>query len=237
MENNQFLVSSRNLILNEALDPEVSWNMGGSIFTDLELGDQCLILTADYFYTTFENQMVTDLDATSSEVRIYNLDGRSFAHSFQFQATYEVNEFFEIRSAYKYYDVKTTINNQLQQVPFIPRNRFFLNASYASKYDKWKADVTVQWIGRKRLPNTSDKPEQFQREEFSPNYSLMNAQVTRGFKWGSIYLGAENILDFRQSDPIIDAENPFGDQFDASIVWGPIAGRVIYTGIRFKIER
>ena len=97
----------------------------------------------------------------------------------------------------------------------------FFNASYASKFDKWTWDGTLQWVGKKRLPNTNDKPVEFQRNQFSPSYMLVNTQVSRGFKWGSIYLGSENLFDFRQDNPIIDAENPFGEQFDGSLVLGP----------------
>ena len=135
------------------------------------------------------------------------------------------------------YDVKTTINGQLMQVPFISRDRVFINASYASKYEKWAADATLQWFGSKRLPNTSDKAIEFQRASETPDFFLLNAQVSRGFRWGNIYLGSENLLNFTQSNPIIDAENPFGNDFDAALVWAPVAGRLIYAGFRYKIKR
>ena len=112
----------------------------------------------------------------------------------------------------------------------------FLNLSYATKYDRWAADLTVHWYGQKRLPDTSDKPDGFQRRLESPDFFHVNAQVSRGYRWGNIYLGSENLLNFTQDNPIIDAENPFGDQFDASIVWAPIVGRMIYAGIRYKIK-
>ena len=236
MENSQILVSSRRLIIQEDPLPEVSWNVGGSLVYDISIFDQKIGLVGDYYYTFFENQLIFDMDQNSSELNVYNLDGEAFAHSFQIEANSQLTEEFGLKAAYKYYDVKATINNQLMQVPLIPRDRVFLNASYATDYDKWKADATVQWYGQKRLPNTSDKPVEFQRDGFSPDFFLLNAQVSRGFRWGNIYLGSENLLDFTQDDPIIDAENPFGDQFDASIVWAPVAGRMIYAGIRYKIK-
>ncbi len=236
MENSNVLVSSRQLRMLEDPDPEVSWNMGGSLVSGFDVLERELSLIVDYFYTTFENQLIYDLE-TSSAISIYNLDGSSFAHSIQIEADYPLNDFFKVKAAYKYYDVQATINGQLQEVPFNSRNRFFVNASYATKYDKWTADATLQWIGSKRLPNTSDKPLELQQADRSPDYVLMNAQMSRGFRWGSIYLGSENLLGFTQDDPIIDAQNPFGDQFDASIVWAPIAGRLIYAGIRFKVQR
>ena len=236
-ENNGFLVSSRNLVLLEEIQPEESWNMGGSVVAELPFGDRSLRLVGDYFYTTFENQMVVDQDFSSSEIILFNLDGESFAHSFQIEGSMKLNEFFDVKAAYKRYDVQTTMLHALRRVPYVARDRVFLNVAYATKYDKWKADATVQWIGQKRLPITADKPTEFQRDAFSPNYTLVNAQISRGFRWGSIYLGSENLFDFRQADPVIDAENPFGENFDASIVWGPVAGRVIYAGFRYKIKK
>lgn len=236
-ENTRFLVSSRQFIVTEEIDPEVSWNLGGSLVFKPIIGGKEIQVITDYFYTTFENQMIVDQDASSQEIRIYNLDGDSYAHSFQTEASVKLNNFFTVKGAYKFYDVKSTINGNLMEVPYVSRNRFFINGSYASKFDKWTADFTLNWIGAKRLPNTSDKPTEFQREAYSQDYILANAQISRGFKWGSVYLGSENLFDFRQSDPIIDAENPFGNNFDASIVWGPIPGRLVYLGFRYKIKR
>ncbi|HCX25098.1 MAG: TonB-dependent receptor [Flammeovirgaceae bacterium] len=237
IENINTLVSNRQLVVTEHLDPEISWNMGGSITSTLPVGGKKIDLIGDYFYTTFENQLIYDMDQNSNRVMIYNLDGDSYAHSFQIEAKYQLNEFFGFKTAYKYYDVRTTINGTLRNIPYISKDRLFLNASYATKYDKWKADATLQWFGTKRLPNTSDKPSEFQVASSTPDYFLLNAQMSRGFRWGSVYLGSENLLNYKQDNPIIDSQNPFGNDFDASIVWAPVAGRMIYAGFRYTIDR
>ena len=237
VENSNVLVSSRRLIIEEAPQPEVSWNMGGSLTTALNIGDKQLNLIVDYFYTRFENQLIYDLDRSSGELRVYNLRGDSYAHSFQLEGNYQFSERLSAKAAYKFYDVRATINGEVRDVPFNSRDRFFLNATYATRFDKWKADATLRWFGSKRLPDTTDKPAEFQRGRSTPDFFLLNAQVSRGFRWGSIYIGSENLLGFTQDDPIIDAENPFSDNFDASIVWAPIAGRMVYAGFRYKIKR
>lgn len=237
MENSRILVSSRRLIVKEVPKPEITWNYGGSLVTTLDLYQKHLSLVADYFYTNFENQLIYDQDISSNALVIYNLNGKSFAHSFQLEAQYEIYENLDLKAAYKYYNVQTTTNGKLQQTPYVSRDRFFINMAYATKFDKWKADLTWSWNGKKRLPDTSDNPEEFQVAAYSPDFMLLNGQVSRGFRWGSIYLGGENLLDFKQDDPIVDPENPFGSNFDASMVWGPVAGRVIYAGIRYKIKR
>ena len=237
VENSNILVSSRQLIIQENPEPEVSWNMGGSLVTAISIGNKKLNLVADYFYTTFQNQLIYDMDQNSSQLVVYNLDGKSFANSFQLEGSYQINDNLSVKSAYKFYDVKATINGALRQIPFTSRDRFFLNTSYATKYDKWEIDGTLQWFGNKRLPDTSDKPAEFQRNTSSPDFFLLNAQISRGFRWGNIYLGSENLLNFTQNDPIIDAQNPFSDDFDASLVWAPVAGRMVYAGFRYKIKR
>lgn len=236
-ENTRVLISSRSINVLEAIDPEVSWNAGGSVVTAIQLGERKIDVIADYFYTFFENQLVMDLDANSNEVQFFNLSNESFAHSLQFEASMRIDEHWALKGAYKYYNVQSQFGGVQRQVPFTSRNRFFLNASYATKFDKWTWDGTLHWVGKKRLPNTLDKPAEFQKAQFAPSYALVNTQISRGFRWGSIYLGSENLLDFRQDDPIIDAENPFGEQFDGSLVWGPIAGRLVYAGFRYRIKR
>ena len=236
VENSNVLVSSRQLIVEENPEPEVSWNMGGSLATAVNVGPKKLNLIADYFYTTFENQLIYDMDQSSSQLRVYNLRGQSFAHSFQLEGSYQFSDRLSAKAAYKFYDVKATINEELREVPFNARNRFFINSSYATRFDKWEADATLQWFGSKRLPDTSDKPAEFQRGSSSPDFFLLNVQVNRGFRWGNIYLGSENLLGFTQDSPIIDSENPFSDNFDASLVWAPVAGRMVYVGFRYKIK-
>ena len=237
IENTNMLVSSRRLVVEGNPRPEQVWNVGGSLVTCLEEVLADIDLTVDYFYTHFENQLVYDVDQSPSEVRVYNLRGSSYAHSFQLEAKAHVSDYCSVKTAYKYYDVKSTINGQLRQVPFISKNRLFFNANYATRFDKWEADATLQWYGSKRLPDTTGKPVEFRRVSNTPDYFVLNAQVSRGFRWGNIYLGSENLLNFRQNDPIIDAANPFGSNFDASLVWAPVAGRVIYAGFRYKIKR
>jgi hypothetical protein len=50
-----------------------------------------------------------------------------------------------------------------------------------------------------------------------------------------VYIGIENLFDFRQTNPILDSANPQGPFFDASLIWGPLTGRMIYAGLRFGV--
>ncbi|MDZ7605087.1 MAG: TonB-dependent receptor [Cyclobacteriaceae bacterium] len=236
MENSQFFASSRRIILSESPKPERSWNFGSSMASHMHLFEKPLTFVVDYFYTDFINQLIYDQDQASDKLIIYNLQGSSFAHSLQVEAQYELVKHLKMKAAYKYYDVRQTTNGKLQPVTFTPRDRYFLNLGYVTDYEKWQIDFTWSLNGPNRLPTAPMNAGDLQVDNTSPWYSMVSGQISKGFLWGNIYIGGENLLNFRQPNPIINPEDPFGDSFDASMVWGPVAGRMIYTGIRYKIK-
>ncbi len=235
-ENTAVLVSSRQLVVNERLNPERAWNYGINLSHDFRLFRRYGSVVVDAYRTQFRNQVITDLDANPQQVRFYNLKGRSFANTVQVEVNYQPIKRLDIKMAYKLYDVQTTIGDELRRRPLVSRDRALLNLAYATKKESWKFDFTTQWIGSKRVPDTQVSPGEFQRASNSPSYVLFNAQVTKSFKNFDWYVGVENLGDFRQSNPIVAANDPFGRYFDASLAWGPIVGRMIYTGFRFKIN-
>lgn len=242
-ENNSVLVSARQVsILNAApgkaygLDPEVAWNKGVSVDQKFKLFKREGTLSLDYFRNDFSNQVVVDLEK-SNEVRFYNLDGRSFSNSFQAELNLEPLKKLDLRLAYRYFYVKSTFSGNELQRPLIANNRAFANLAYA--ISGWKFDYTVNFIGSKRIPGTQQNPLQYQRELVSPNYILMNAQITKtvGKKYPmDFYIGSENLGNYFQDNVIVAADQPFGLYFDASLVWGPVSGRMFYLGWRYKIK-
>ena len=159
------------------------------------------------------------------------------SNSFQAELNMEPVRKFEIRLAYRLFDVKTTYENRLLQKPFIAKHRAFANLAY--ELSGWKFDYTFNYTGSKRIPNTSVNPVEYQRNTTSPSYFLMNAQVSKtvGKKYPvEIYLGGENLSNYLQKDAIISADQPFTNYFDASLVWGPVSGRLVYMGARFKLK-
>ena len=137
----------------------------------------------------------------------------------------------------RFFDVKTTYGNKLLQKPLTAQHRAFANFGYEA--GTWKLDYTVSYNGRKRLPSTAANPEQYRLDEYSQGYVSMNAQVSKtiGKKFPmDVYAGGENLSNFIQPNAIIAAGQPFSQYFDASQVWGPISGRLVYAGVRFKIK-
>ncbi|MEJ8755818.1 TonB-dependent receptor [Pontibacter sp. H259] len=234
-ENTASLVSSRAFVFDNDLQPEEAWNVGGSFTQYFELANRPGAFITDYYYTSFTNQIIADMYTTHGQVRFSNLDGKSFAKSFQAELQYEVLKGFDVKAAYKYYDVQATYNGEQRHKPMIPEHRFFVNLGFATPFDKWRADLTTQYFGKMPLA-VGDNTHGLEMAQNSKSYYVLNGQVSRAFKRLELYTGVENLLNYKQPSPIVDAGNPFGPNFDASMVWGPIAGRVVYAGLRFKID-
>lgn len=242
-ENTSVFVSARQVnIINAAagkaygLNAEVAWNKGISIDQKFKLFQRDGLLSVDFFRNDFNNQVVVDLE-DPARVKFYNLQGKSYSNSLQVEATTEPVKKLELRVAYRYFDVKTTYSGALLQRALIAPHRAFANAAYA--INGWKLDYTINYNGKKRIPNTATNPVAYQRESYSPHFILMNAQISKtiGKKHPmDFYIGGENLTNYFQKNVIVSANQPFGQYFDASLVWGPVTGRMFYTGWRYKIK-
>jgi outer membrane receptor for ferrienterochelin and colicin len=220
----------------KGLLPEMAWNYGLSWSHGFELLNRKGNFSLDGYRTDFQNQIVVDLDSDPAKVNFYNLNGKSFSNAIQVQIEYEIVKRFDIRMAYKWLDVRQTVGGNLLEKPFVASHRFFVNLAYKTR-SKWTVDATFNWNGSKRIPNTRTNPEEFRFPERSPTFWVLNAQIAKAFgKNLEFYVGAENMFDFRQIRLINNPENPFGNLFDASMVWGPVIGRMVYGGLRFTIK-
>lgn len=239
-ENNFLLSSSRKMNIADNLDQEEAWNTGLNLSFYIPLFGKELTLNGEWYYTDFSKQVVVDMDSDPHAVRFYNLDGKSYSNSFQVEATYPFFRGFTLTAAYRYTDAKTDYRNaegvtQRLKKPLVSDYKGLVTASYQTPLKKWQFDLTGQFNGGGRMP-TPDAQNSLWEPDFNA-YTVVNAQITKYFRRWSVYIGAENLFDYKQSHPIIDAENPRGDHFDGSMVWGPVHGRKIYAGLRFNISR
>lgn len=239
-ENNYLLSSSRKMHIDGNLNQEEAWNTGLNLSFYIPLFGKELSLVGEWYYTNFLKQVVVDMDSDPHTVSFYNLDGKSYSNSFQVEATYPFFRGFTLTAAYRYTDAKTDYRNAdgvtyRMKKPLVSDYKGLLTASYQTPLKKWQFDLTGQFNGGGRMP-VPDAAKPLWKPDFKA-YTVVNAQVTKYFRRWSVYVGAENLFDFKQSHPIIDAENPRGDNFDGSMVWGPVHGRKIYAGLRFNISR
>jgi len=246
-ENQQLFATSRQINISSSssdgaygLNPEIAWNYGISYLQGFALFGRKGDITLDYYKTDFKNQVVVDYE-NSQEVNFYNLEGDSYANSFQTEINYNVFKNLDVRMAYKYYDVKTDYISGKLEKPLVPKHRVFANVSYETTKkeedgSQWKFDTTFNWLGTQRFSSTQLNPPQYQLPQRTSSLATLNAQVSKVFSNKfEIYLGGENITNVRQLNPILGADDPFGANFDTTFVYGPIFGSLYYAGFRFKV--
>ena len=234
-ENSYMLASSRQLNIQDNLKQESAWNYGVSASFYIPLGKEELSVTGEWFYTNFSNQVVMDLDSNPHAVSFYNLNGSSYANSFQVEASYPLFKGFTILGAYRWIDARTNYGGETMRKPLVSRYKALATASYETNLRKWQFDLTAQFNGGGRMP-TPDANNPLWGNTFK-SHTVVNAQVTKFFRNWSVYIGGENLTDFTQKNPIIASDNPHGNDFDATMVWGPTMGRKIYVGARFNIMK
>jgi len=235
-ENLSLLASQRTIDFVEKLNQEKALNFGVNLSKEFTFFKKKAQVDFDFYRTDFMNQVIVDLDSTPITAFVYNLHGKSYSNSYQVQFTYEPVKRFSVLLAYRINDVKTTINGKFQQKPFVNNYKGLVTLSYSTNLKKWQFDYTTQFNGSARLPDQSKMPASLQRAGHTPEYIIMNAQVTKKFKEFDVYIGCENLTNYTQKDPITEYFRPYHTHFDTTMVWGPVIGRVIYAGLRFSIK-
>jgi outer membrane receptor for ferrienterochelin and colicins len=231
VDNISLLASSKGWVALDELKPEISWNIGGSFVQEFKLFKQKGSWSLDFYHTYFENQLIVDREGAVT--RFVNQSGASYSNAIQTELSVSPKKNWDVRVAYKFLDVKANYGGTLQQQVMIPRHRGFFNTAYISRNKRWEYNLTISVFGTSRLPGILPTDA----VETSEVYPMMNTQITHVYKKWEFYLGGENLTNFRQSNPIIDAANPFGSKFDATEIWGPVMGTMVYGGFRYSIKR
>ena len=248
-ENQQLLASSRQLHIIGGdggklygLNPEIAWNYGASFLQAFKIWGKNAELSVDFYRTHFDNQVVVDLDHSPQQALFYNLDGKSFANSLQAEVSISPAKGLDFKAAYKYYDVQTQFTKGQLEKTLTPKHRWFANVAYETadthenKHSQWKFDVTFNWLGEQRLPTTATNPLAYRLSDYAPSFATLNAQITRVFsKTFEVYVGGENITNYKQANGILAADAPFGVYFDSTMQYAPAFGQMYYAGLRFKL--
>ena len=248
-ENQQLLASSRQLHIIGGdggklygLNPEIAWNYGASFLQAFKIWGKNAELSVDFYRTHFDNQVVVDLDHSPQQALFYNLDGKSFANSLQAEVSISPAKGLDFKAAYKYYDVQTQFTKVQLEKTLTPKHRWFANIAYETadtqenNHSQWKFDVTFNWLGEQRLPTTATNPLPYRLSDYAPSFATLNAQITRVFsKTFEVYVGGENLTNYKQANGILAADAPFGAYFDSTMQYAPAFGQMYYAGMRFKL--
>lgn len=240
-DNIGMLATGRALVIPEldALNRlEKALTVGGSLTQTFGLvnpGDATL--SFDYFRTQFYNSVVVDQEYDPETIRVYSSTGRSWTDTYQIDFTWTPVERLDIFATFRYTDSEMTIDRPDGRTarverPLVSRYKTLLNIQYATKFRRWTFDATAQLNGPSRIPTqTGDLADSY----YSPRYPMFYAQVSRKVGKFDIYVGCENIADYRQEDPILNWQNPYDYRFNSMNVWGPLMGRKFYAGLRFNL--
>ena len=234
-ENLNYLASSRYFVIIDNPSYEEAWNYGMNLTRYIPINGRELRVTAEYYRTDFVKQTVVDIDAAVREVRFYDLIGKSFSNNYQLEMAYQFIDRLDVSAAIRFTDVRANFGDQLLIKPLASKYKGLLTLSYATEGSGWLFDSSFLLNGNGRIPSTSENPVEYQREESFPAYLTVNAQITKKIEMVDIYLGVENLTNYKQDNPIIASDDPFGDYFDASMIWGPIDGTKFYIGVRLSV--
>lgn len=217
---------------------EKALTMGGSLTQTFSLaGEDNATLSFDYFRTQFYNAVIADQEYDPTAILVYNTDGRSFTDTYQIDFSWTPVERLDIFATFRYTDSEMTIDRPDGKTarverPLVSQYKTLLNIQYATKFRRWVFDATAQLNGPSRIPTQTGNLDD---SYYSPRYPMFFAQVSRKVGKFDLYVGCENIADYRQKDPILAADRPFSTDFNSMNVWGPLMGRKFYIGLRFNL--
>lgn len=257
-EDHAALTGGRNVIIEEKLNPEKSYNVNLNYIKKFFFNSGLLELEATGFYTYFTNKIAPDYETNSTQIIYKNLDGFAVSKGFG------LNSDLTLTSGWKMMLGATLMENTLTENG--KKNKQLLTENFSATWGityqipKWKlnVDYTGNLYSPMRLPLASDLDP---RSPTSPWWSIQNIQFTYvGFKHWEIYGGIKNLLNWtpakstsfliaRSEDPfdknvqldangqvIPTADNPYGLKFDPSYVYAPNQGIRGFLGVRFKFN-
>lgn len=234
-ENNYVMASGRKLVIGQ-LGQEKAWNYGVSTSLMIPVAKKTLKINAEYYYTHFLNQTIIDYDSDPKTITISDLNGRSYSHTFQIDASLTPIKGLDLTAAYRYNLVRATYGGVLRTKPLQSRYKGLFTASYKPGLGLWQFDATFALNGGGRLPQSYTKADGTPSwNDTFKAYPTLNVQVTREFRNFSIYAGGENLTGYKQKHPIVGYDHPWGDSFDPTLVYGPVSGAMFYAGIRAHI--
>lgn len=238
-EYSYLLASSRTIEISENLHREAAWNFGvGGSWTAYP-AEKKLGVSAEYYYTTFSNQMLLNLDRNPHAAYIYSSKGDSYSHALQVEVTFEPVKEVNLSAAWRFTDVKADYSGDgLSQKPLTSRHKGLFTLGYYPQMGLWQFDVScaVNGSGRMPTPYKLGNGDMSWRSRYK-SFVQLNAQITRNFRHWAIYVGGENLTNYRQPSPIIGAGNPWGADFDATMIYGPLQGAMVYVGFRYNITK
>ncbi|MBQ2727699.1 MAG: TonB-dependent receptor [Alistipes sp.] len=248
-DNIGILTTGRRIVFNDGVTTSKDWfeefdrmekatTFGGSLTHTFSLwGLENATISFDYFRTQFSHAVVVDQEWNPALINIYTSDDKSYTDTYQVDFSWTPAERLDIFATFRYTDSEMTIRRPdgttaRVERPLVNNYKTLLNIQYATRFRRWVFDATAQLNGSARIPTQTGN---LADDSHSPEYPMFYAQVTRKVGKFDLYVGCENIADYRQKVPIVGAENPYSTTFNSMNIWGPLMGRKFYFGLRFNL--
>ncbi len=231
---------------------EDAWLFNGSLKYYLPFGaSRDTYISIGYSRTSYAQQQIVDYEHIRNAISFYALDGKdSYSDSYRIDFNVEPVKRLKVSASFRYTGAKMELEGRgLVEKPMAKRYIGVLDMRYSTAADRWTFGVMASVNGPCRVYDFMKGLRDagghlLYADGHTPVYPLVNLQITRRFKSVEIYLGGENLTNFRQKDILVGARDsatglvsPHQPSFDASAVWGPVTGIKIYAGIRYTLSR
>lgn len=237
VDNTSLLATNKQWVLPQETQQEVVWNSGISLVRTMRWWKRAASLSLDFYHARFQNQLVIDREQSMDTFYFAFQQNSAFSNAFQAELSFQPVQPLTVRLAYKWLEVKANYNGKLQQQIMIPPHRILVNAAYATRNKKWEFDATLSVFSRVRLHDVQLPSGELLHHQYGSIFPMVLGQITRHFKRFDAYIGGENLTNYTQDRAIISANDPTNLQFDATRVYAPILGRIIYVGLRYELTQ
>lgn len=258
-EDHAALTGAREVVFEEELKPETSWNGNINFVKKIVAGSTFIGLDASVFYTYFTNKIIPDYDTDPNKIIYTNLNGYAVSRGISLNIDMVFSNGLKVLAGATAMDVYNTEEGEKMRQMFAEKFTGVWNIGYAFSSIGLSVDYTGNLYGPMRLPLLSEWDP---RREYSPWWSIQNIQLTKrlGDKI-EIYGGVKNLLNWtpnkgtpfiiaRANDPfdknvqfgadgqaIVTPDNPYGLTFDPSYVYAPNQGIRGFLGFRYQLFR
>lgn len=234
-EATSFLMSARLWQLHFGKWPAVerAWSYGFFWNHSFFLGEKWLRCSIDGVRAHLLQPFVWDIEQPW-RIHLFSSSKPALYQSLYAEATYEVAEEFRLMLGYKLQEVWWYLQGQWVFRPLLPRHRFVGWLTWVTLSQRWQVDGILSWYGRQRLPSTAENDPLYRLPLSTPAYAILTLQVTHRIDQWEIQIAGENLNGFRQARPVLAADQPFSPQFDASLIWAPIMGRMATLTVRYS---
>jgi outer membrane receptor for ferrienterochelin and colicins len=247
-EDHAFVTGQREVVIQEELKPEESYNLSMNINHLYSIGSGQGMIDLDGYFTYFTNKITPDYDFNPQQIIYANTNGHAISKGIGLNIQHEFAIPIAFNLGLNVQDVTEKDNGILSKIPFAPAWSGVLTSNYSLKSINWSISYTARITGPMELPTVFDLSADgtqlsSPRPKRSTPFGIHNIQMTKEFndEW-RIYAGVQNLFNFTQPwSPLSAFNDPnaapgFSDRFDTAYAYAPIHGREFYLGIKWGLN-